>query len=49
MKNKSETSKSTLRILGVDPGTATTGWAILCEKDGKIEQLNLVKDSLSQN
>ena len=39
MKNKSETSKSTLRILGVDPGTATTGWAILCEKDGKIEPL----------
>jgi len=26
-------------VLGIDPGTATTGWAILCEKDGKIEPL----------
>ncbi|HBO16601.1 MAG: Crossover junction endodeoxyribonuclease RuvC [Candidatus Moranbacteria bacterium GW2011_GWE2_35_2-] len=25
-----------LRILGIDPGTATTGWAILEEDDGKI-------------
>ena len=25
-----------LRILGIDPGTATTGWAILDEKEGKI-------------
>ncbi len=27
---------STLRVLGVDPGTATTGWAILEEKNGII-------------
>ena len=33
MKKKSEISNSTLRILGVDPGTATTGWAII-EKNG---------------
>lgn len=39
MKNKAETSKSNLRVLGIDPGTATTGWAILCEKDGKMEPL----------
>jgi len=25
-----------LRVLGIDPGTATTGWAILEERDGKI-------------
>ena len=26
----------TLRVLGVDPGTATTGWAILEEEKGKV-------------
>jgi len=25
-----------LRVLGIDPGTATVGWAILEEKEGKI-------------
>jgi crossover junction endodeoxyribonuclease RuvC len=29
----------TLRVLGIDPGTATTGWAILEEKNGKIAPL----------
>lgn len=28
-----------LRVLGIDPGTATTGWAILCEKKGDIKPL----------
>jgi crossover junction endodeoxyribonuclease RuvC len=26
-----------MRTLGIDPGTATTGWAILEEKEGKIK------------
>lgn len=39
MKNKSETSKENLRVLGIDPGTATTGWAIICEKDGEMKPL----------
>ncbi|PIP28028.1 MAG: crossover junction endodeoxyribonuclease RuvC [Candidatus Moranbacteria bacterium CG23_combo_of_CG06-09_8_20_14_all_35_22] len=26
-----------MRVLGIDPGTATTGWAILCEKNGIIK------------
>lgn len=25
-----------MRVLGIDPGTATTGWAVLEEKSGKI-------------
>jgi len=25
-----------LRVLGIDPGTATTGWAVITEKAGKI-------------
>ena len=29
-------ANSSLRILGIDPGTATTGWAILEESQGKI-------------
>ncbi|HRY82546.1 MAG TPA: crossover junction endodeoxyribonuclease RuvC [Candidatus Moranbacteria bacterium] len=29
-----------LRVLGIDPGTATTGWAILEEKNGKIEPVS---------
>lgn len=36
MEKKAKTSKENLRILGIDPGTATTGWAILSEKDGQI-------------
>lgn len=36
---KKETSNSNLRVLGIDPGTATTGWAILEEKNGKIAPL----------
>ncbi len=28
-----------LRVLGLDPGTATTGWAILEEKGGKMKAL----------
>ena len=36
MKN---VSRSTLRVMGLDPGTATTGWAILEEKSGKMQAL----------
>lgn len=32
-------SRSTIRVLGIDPGTATTGWAVLEEKDGEIFSL----------
>jgi crossover junction endodeoxyribonuclease RuvC len=28
-----------LRVLGVDPGTATTGWAILEEKDDEVKAI----------
>ncbi|MFC1623149.1 crossover junction endodeoxyribonuclease RuvC [Patescibacteria group bacterium] len=28
-----------MRVLGIDPGTATTGWAVLEEIDGKIDVL----------
>jgi len=36
MKKIIGNSNSTLRILGIDPGTATTGWAIVEEKNGEI-------------
>lgn len=36
MKKAIGNSKLTLRILGIDPGTATTGWAVLEEKNGEI-------------
>jgi len=26
----------TLRVLGIDPGTATTGWAVVEEKEGRV-------------
>jgi crossover junction endodeoxyribonuclease RuvC len=29
-------STKTLRVLGIDPGTATTGWAVLEEKNGIV-------------
>ena len=31
---------NTRRILGVDPGLASTGWGILDDKDGKIEYID---------
>jgi crossover junction endodeoxyribonuclease RuvC len=35
MKNtKNRTTHATVRVLGVDPGTATTGWAVIEEKSG---------------
>lgn len=30
---------SELRILGIDPGTATTGWAVMSEEAGKLTPL----------
>lgn len=35
-KKASNISNAALRILGIDPGTATTGWAVLEERAGKI-------------
>ena len=32
-------SGKNIRILGVDPGTATVGWAVLEEKAGKLESV----------
>ena len=37
-ENKNISSKS-IRVLGIDPGTATTGWAILEEKAGCLKSL----------
>ncbi len=37
MSKKSTITYKPLRVLGIDPGTATTGWAILEEKGGKIK------------
>lgn len=34
---KIENSPKTLRVLGIDPGTATVGWAILDETKGNVE------------
>lgn len=39
MCKKSMTIYKNLRVLGVDPGTATTGWAVLEEKRGIIKSL----------
>lgn len=36
LKLKIKNFPKTLRVLGVDPGTATTGWAVLEEKNGII-------------
>ena len=37
MKKKLHASRSTLRVLGIDPGTATTGWAIVEERGGDLK------------
>lgn len=37
MMSKKYMTISKLRILGIDPGTATTGWAILDENEGAIK------------
>lgn len=39
LKLKIKNSPKSLRVLGIDPGTATTGWAVLEEKNGKIAPL----------
>ncbi|HBR71802.1 MAG TPA: hypothetical protein DEA27_03300, partial [Candidatus Moranbacteria bacterium] len=33
---KSKIKDDAVRVLGVDPGTAIVGWAVLEEKNGKI-------------
>ncbi len=33
---KRQNLQNKIRVLGIDPGTATTGWAILEEKSGKV-------------
>ncbi len=42
------TTCKTLRVLGIDPGTATTGWAVLEEKRGIIKPLAYGTISTSQ-
>jgi crossover junction endodeoxyribonuclease RuvC len=37
LKFKIKNSPETLRVLGIDPGTATVGWAILDEIEGKVK------------
>lgn len=36
IRKKFMTTYNTLRVLGVDPGTATTGWAVIEEKNGAV-------------
>lgn len=36
MRKTLHAPRSTLRVMGIDPGTATTGWAVVEEKAGKI-------------
>ncbi len=38
-KQKNKLLSKTLRVLGIDPGTATTGWAILEEKNGIVSPI----------
>ncbi len=42
------TTYKNLRVLGLDPGTATTGWAVLEEKRGVIKSLAYGTISTSQ-
>jgi crossover junction endodeoxyribonuclease RuvC len=39
MKQTLRVPRSTFRVLGIDPGTATTGWAVLEEQNGEIRTL----------
>ena len=39
MISKATANMENLRVLGIDPGTATTGWAILEENNGGIKAL----------
>lgn len=38
-----------IRVLGIDPGTATVGWAVVEEKDGKILPVAFGHISTSKN
>jgi crossover junction endodeoxyribonuclease RuvC len=38
-KNISQPEENELKVLGVDPGTATTGWAIIMERKGEFVPL----------
>lgn len=38
-KSKIQNSPQALRVLGIDPGTAIVGWAVLEEKEGKVEPI----------
>lgn len=49
IKRKTKTNNETLRVLGVDPGTATTGWAVLEEKNGIICPVAFGHISTSKN
>lgn len=37
MKKTLYATRSTIRVLGIDPGTATTGWAIIEERDCQLK------------
>jgi len=37
MKNMLHATRYALRVLGIDPGTATTGWAVVEERKGQLK------------
>jgi crossover junction endodeoxyribonuclease RuvC len=43
------TTYKNLRVLGLDPGTATTGWAVIEEKQGKLSPLAFGHISTEKN
>ena len=43
------TTYKNLRVLGLDPGTATTGWAVIEEKEGKLVPLAFGHISTEKN
>jgi crossover junction endodeoxyribonuclease RuvC len=46
---ETQDTASTLRVLGLDPGTATTGWAVIEEKGGKLSPLAFGHISTEKN
>lgn len=43
------TTCNTLRVLGIDPGTATTGWAVVEEKNGALNPVAFGHISTEKN
>jgi crossover junction endodeoxyribonuclease RuvC len=48
-KSSKKSTPDTLCVLGLDPGTATTGWAILSEKKGGVTPLAFGHISTQKN